>query len=131
MMRNLVTSLVLYEQVETTEAKAKELKSFADKLIARAKKSDLTAIRTLHKVLYDRNAVKKVIEVLVPRYATRTSGFTRSYHLKNRPGDNAPMMRLELIDKKTFVDMAKVAEVEKPVEVEKPKKNKKVEENAK
>jgi hypothetical protein len=51
----------------------------------------------------DKNAVKKIIDELIPRYETRTSGFIKSYHLKNRLGDNAPMMHLELIDKKVFV----------------------------
>lgn len=104
MMRNLATSLVLYEKVDTTEMKAKELKSYIDHILASAKKADLNAIRALNKVFFDRNATKKVIEVLVPRYQTRQSGFTRSFKLKNRLGDNSAMMRVELVDKKNFVE---------------------------
>jgi large subunit ribosomal protein L17 len=110
LLRNLATSLILFEKVDTTEAKAKELKTFADTLIARSKKADLNAIRKLKAVLFDSNAVKKVIEELVPRYASRNSGFIRSYHLKNRPGDNSPMIRVELVDKKVFVEEAKAVE---------------------
>lgn len=103
MLRNLATSLVLYEKIDTTVPKAKELKSFIDHLLANSKKADLTTIRNLNKVFFDKNAVKKVIEVLVPRYTKRSSGFTRTFNLQNRAGDNAAMMRIELIDKKVFV----------------------------
>lgn len=104
LMRNLLTSLVLYEQVETTEAKTKELKSMLDQVIARSKANDLAAARRLYGLLFDRNAVDKVLKELLPRYKDRQSGFTRLYHLQNRAGDNAPMARLELIDKKVFVE---------------------------
>jgi large subunit ribosomal protein L17 len=103
-LRNLATSLILFEQLETTETKAKAVKSYVDKILAGAKTSDFNSIRTLNKVFFDKNAVKKVVEELVPRYKSRNSGFIRSFHLKNRLGDNAAMMRLELIDKKVFVD---------------------------
>jgi len=102
-LRNLITSLILFEQLETTETKAKAVKSYADKVLSGAKTSDFNTIRNLNKIFFDKNAVKKIIEELIPRYAKRNSGFIRSYHLKNRPGDNASMMRLELIDKKVFV----------------------------
>lgn len=103
-LRNLATSLILFEQLETTEVKAKAVKSYVDKILSGAKTSDFNTIRSLNKIFFDKNAVKKVVEELVPRYKTRNSGFIRSYHLKNRLGDNAPMMRLELIDKKVFVN---------------------------
>lgn len=103
MLRNLATSLILFEQIETTEAKAKEVKSFLDKILSRSKTTDFNTVRRLNKVLLDKNAVKKVIAELIPRYEKRTSGFIKSYHLKNRLGDNASMMHLELIDKKVFV----------------------------
>lgn len=113
MLRNLATSLVLYEKVDTTEMKAKELKSYIDHLIASSKKGDLNAIRNMNKVFFDRNATKKMIEVIIPRYANRNSGFTRSYKLQNRLGDNSAMMRLELVDKKTFVPEVVEAETKK------------------
>lgn len=114
MLRNLATSLILFEQVETTEAKAKEIKAIVDKILAGAKTTDFNTVRSLNKYLFDDNAVKKIIEELIPRYEKRTSGFIKSYHLKNRLGDNAPMMRLELVDKKVFVSKdAKVTVNEK------------------
>jgi large subunit ribosomal protein L17 len=103
MLRNLVTSLILFEQIDTTEAKAKEIKSMLDKILASAKTNDFNTIRSLNKTFFDKNAVKKIVEELIPRYEKRNSGFIKSYHLKNRLGDNATMMRLELIDKKKFV----------------------------
>lgn len=103
MVRNILTSLVLYEKVDTTKAKSKVLKSQFDRIIARSKKADLAVRRNLEGIILDKSAVKKVIEELIPRYADRESGFTRSYHLKNRLGDNSQMVRIELVDKKVFV----------------------------
>lgn len=103
LIRNLATSLVLYETIDTTEAKAKEIKSYIDRVLARNKTTDFNAIRNLNTIFFDKNAVKKVIEELVPRFADRKSGFCKSYHLKNRAGDNSKMMRVELIGKKTIV----------------------------
>lgn len=122
MLRNLATSLVLYERIDTTESKAKELKSFIDHILATSKNADLTVIRNLNKVFLDKNAVKKVIEVLVPRYSERSSGFTRTFGLQNRAGDNAAMMRIELIDKKVFVEEKK--EITENTPTEKTKKEK-------
>lgn len=110
MIRNLATSLILYERVDTTAAKAKEIKSFAEKLIARSLVGGLSEIRNLSGVLFDQNAVKKVIAELIPRYQNRKSGFIHSYHLKNRVGDNSPMIRLELVDRKVYTDVEKQAD---------------------
>lgn len=104
LIRNLATSLVLFETIDTTKAKAKEVKSFLEKVIARSKDAGLPSIRSTYSVFFDNNASKKIIKELVPRYADRKSGFIKSYILKNRLGDNAPMMRLELVDKKVFID---------------------------
>ncbi len=103
LMRNLATSLFLYESIETTEAKAKELRSIVDRVITKAKPADLNATRYVSRILFDKNAVKKVINEIVPRYAKRTSGFTRIIKLNNRLGDRAPKVIIELMDKKVFV----------------------------
>lgn len=116
-IRNLATSLILFEYVETTSAKAKEVKSLVDQVIARSKVADLNAIRYLKTVFFDDNAVRKTVKELAPRYKERQSGFIRSYHLKNRLGDNAPIIRLELVDKKVFVKNA-VAKEDKSTEAE-------------
>jgi len=105
-LRNLLTSLVLYEHVDTTEAKAKEVKSALDKVLGRHREKNLNNIRSLKGIFFDDNAVTKIVDELIPRYQQRTSGFTHSYHLQNRLGDNATMMRLELVDSKVFVDKA-------------------------
>ena len=124
MLRNLATSLILFEQIQTTEAKAKEVKSYVDKILSGAKSQDFNSVRSLNKVFFDKNAVKKIIEELIPRYSKRTSGFIKSYHLKNRLGDNAPMMMLELIDKKTFVSKEKPVKKGDTVEVDLNNKDK-------
>lgn len=103
LMRNLITSLVLYETVTTTTAKAKETKHIIEKLIARSKKNDLNTKKTLYGTFFDRNAAKKMSLELIPRYEGRESGFIKIYRLKNRLGDNASMSCLELVDKKKFV----------------------------
>lgn len=104
MMRNLTTSLILYEQLETTMAKGKELKNIFDKVIVRSKKADLNAIRYLNSVLFDKNAVEKAMKELVPRYKDRKSGFTKIFKIKQRIGDNATIVRVELVDKKVYVE---------------------------
>lgn len=98
LLRNLVTSLILFEKIQTTQAKAKEVKPIVDKLISSAKNADLTARRNLMAYLFDENAAKKVLEVLVPRYKEIKSGFIKSYNLGPRLGDGAEMMMLELIN---------------------------------
>lgn len=75
-LRALAAALVLYERIETTDARAKITRSFVEKLLTRGKKPGLVAIRALSRDL-PRNAVKKVLEVLSPRYQTRPGGYTR------------------------------------------------------
>jgi large subunit ribosomal protein L17 len=103
-IRNLAASLILFETVDTTEAKAKVVKSFAEKLISSSKKNDLAARRKIAGILFDKNACTKIFSELVKRYDKKNSGFIRSFHLKQRLGDDASMMRLELVDKKRFVE---------------------------
>lgn len=117
LIRNLVTSLILYESIETSLAKAKEVKIFCDHMIPRAKSADLIAIKYLNTILFDKNAVKKVMKELLPRFANRQSGFVRIYKTGNRLGDNAPTAIVELVDKKVFIE-TKIAKEKK----EKPAK---------
>lgn len=107
MLRNLTTSLVLYEKVDTTLQKAKETKSIFEGIISDAKPADLKSYKKISSYLFDINASRKVRDELVPRYKDRHSGFVRLYHLPNRLGDNAQMARLELIDRKVFVSEKK------------------------
>ena len=110
LLRNLATSLVLYEQIDTTRAKAKEVRPCVEKLISIGKKHDLTAYRKLLSYFYDRNAAKKIYHELSDRYAERNSGFVRVFHLEPRLGDNSEMIRLQLVDHKVFIDKSKKKE---------------------
>jgi large subunit ribosomal protein L17 len=121
MIRNLATSLILYETLDTTEAKAKDVKSYTEKMIAHNKKGDLDSYKDVISKVFDKNAAKKLTEELLPRYEGKNSGFIRSYKLKNRLGDNASMMRLELSLKKVFIEKKK----DKEAPVKEIKKNEK------
>ena len=104
MLRNLAVSLILFESIATTKPKAKEAKVFVERLIARSKDNTLATRRNVLAAIGDRVAVKKVMDEFIPRYEGRKSGFVRIIQLKNRLGDNAEMARVELVDKKVFVD---------------------------
>lgn len=96
MLRNLATSLILYERIETTTAKAKEVKPIVEHLIKLARKNDLTSRRRLFSFLLDENAVRKVFEVYVPSYKSKKSGFIKVYKKGLRKGDAAEISILEL-----------------------------------
>ena len=104
MMRNLATSIILYGRVETTEAKAKDMRSVVDELITLGKKGDLAARRRT--AAYVRNvldeetgktALQKLFEDVAPKYADRNGGYTRVIKTGTRRGDAAPMAIIELV----------------------------------
>ncbi len=99
MFANMVASLVEHEQIKTTLPKAKELKRIMDKTITTAKGGDLAARRLLTARVKDEAAVKKLMEVLAPRYAERNGGYTRVLKAGFRYGDMAPMAIIELVDR--------------------------------
>lgn len=99
LLRNMATSLVLYERIETTRAKAKAVAPLVEKYITVAKKGDLTARRRLIKYFYDTNAVHKLMESLGKRFTDRKSGYTRITQLRRRLGDGAEMVMLEILEK--------------------------------
>lgn len=98
LLRNLATSLILYEEIRTTKAKAREVKSVVERLISRTKKdkSSLTSRRYLLGYFYDKNATKKMLEVIVPRFSKIDSGFVRIIPIGPRLGDNAQMVIIKL-----------------------------------
>ncbi|MFA7243727.1 MAG: 50S ribosomal protein L17 [Patescibacteria group bacterium] len=102
-IRNAAASLLLYEQIDTTAPRAKEVKAFVEKIIVKAKLDDLHAKRQIYSILFDKNAADKVLTDLKQRYSERKSGFIKSYRLHKRLGDNAQVVRLMLVDKKVFV----------------------------
>jgi len=98
LITNLAESLILHERIKTTPAKARAVKSFVEKLITTAKKNNLSARRELIKKLYTRNAVKKLMEVIAPRYIDKKGGYTRMVlTTKTRVGDGADQAVIELI----------------------------------
>ena len=99
MFANMSTSLIIHEQIVTTLPKAKELRSVVDKLITLGKRGDLHARRLAASRLKDPEAVKKLMDVLGPRYAERPGGYTRVLKAGFRYGDNAPMAVIELVER--------------------------------
>ncbi len=98
MLRNMVTSLFEHEKISTTDARAKELRPMAEKLITLAKRGDLHARRLVSAVVRDRKVVAKLFERIAPRYAERPGGYTRIIKLGHRLGDNAPLSLITLVE---------------------------------
>ena len=96
--RNLVTDLLGYEKITTTEAKAKEVRGLAEKMITMGKKSGLHSYRQALSFIMDKKVVEKVFAELAPRYGERHGGYTRMVKLEPRLGDGAPMVKLELVE---------------------------------
>ena len=97
MYYNLTTELLKYEKIITTEAKAKEARGIAEKIITLGKVGSLHARRQTLAMISDEKVAGKVFDELVPRYASRTGGYTRILKLGPRRGDSAPMVQLELV----------------------------------
>lgn len=97
LFRNLVTSLLMRERIETTEMKAKEISGIADKLITLAKRGDLHARRQVLAYVFDEAAVKKLFDTIAPRYTAKEGGYTRVLKTGFRQGDAAPMAIIELV----------------------------------
>ena len=97
MFRNLVTDLLRHEKIITTEAKAREVRGLAEKVITLGKRGDLNARRLALRFVYDKKVVAKVFDDLGPRYADRPGGYSRMVKLGPRLGDGAHMAQLELI----------------------------------
>jgi len=98
MYRNLVTDLLGYEKITTTEAKAKEVRGLAERMITLAKEGELHSRRQILSFILDKKLADKVFTELAPRYAERPGGYTRIVKLGPRLGDGAAMVRLELVE---------------------------------
>lgn len=98
MLRNMVTSLLDHEKITTTDARAKEVRKLAEKMITLGKKGDLHARRQALSVVQDKNVVAKLFDRLAPRYAERNGGYTRIMKVGNRAGDNAPVSIIEFVE---------------------------------
>src|SRR5438876_2683434 len=99
MFENLASALIKHEQITTTLPKAKDLRPIVEKLITLAKKGDLHARRQAIAELRDPPMVKKLFDVLGPRYASRNGGYTRVMKAGFRVGDNAPVGVIEFVDR--------------------------------
>ena len=97
MMGDLIASLVAAEFVVTTEAKAKALRPVAEKVITASVKGGVANQRRVVALIRDRDMAHKLFAEIGPRYAERPGGYTRILKLGQRPGDNAPMARIELV----------------------------------
>lgn len=120
MFANMAASLVEHEQIITTLPKAKELRPIMDKLVTLAKKGDLASRRRAIARIRDKDAVRKLFEVMGERYRERPGGYTRVLKAGFRYGDNAPMAVIELVDRdldaKGAADRLREAQQEKEAE---------------
>ena len=116
MFANMAVALIKHEQIVTTLPKAKDLRPVVEKLITLGKRGDLHARRIAISRLRDADLVKKLIDVLGPRYKDRKGGYTRILKAGFRYGDNAPMAVIELVDRdedaKGAVDRARLEAAE-------------------
>lgn len=99
LLRNLVTSLMRYEKIETTLAKAKELRRIADKMVTLGKKGTLSDRRRAAEFVKDKTVLKKIFDAIAKRYTERKGGYTRIYRIGSRRGDAAQLAVIELVDR--------------------------------
>jgi len=118
MFRNMVTSFLNHEKITTTDAKAKELRSIAEKMITLGKKGDLHAMRQAASYIRDKQVVTKLFSTIAPRYKERNGGYTRIIKLGIRPGDNSPLSVIELVEE----ELQKKAEAKPAAKKAAPKK---------
>ncbi len=97
LIKNLASSLILYEKIKTTEAKAKMIKPLVEKMVTRAKSDTLHNRREIMKKIPAKNVVRKLFEVLGPKYKKRKGGYLRIVRLGERKGDGAKMVVIEFV----------------------------------
>ena len=125
LFKNMLNSLIKYEQITTTLPKAKELKPKIDKMISLGKKNNLQSKKNLFAELQSSSSVDKLAKTLSQRYGNRKGGYSRVIRAGFRYGDDAPMAIIELVDRD--VEAKKVDIKKKPEEVAKPATESKVE----
>lgn len=97
LLNNLIQSLIFYEEIVTTQAKAKEAARLAERLITLARKDSLHHRRCILRVIRDEKTAKKLFEVVAPRYQEHKGGYTQITRLRKREGDNALMCKVKLV----------------------------------
>src|ERR1700730_14779237 len=108
LFRNLVLALVQHERIRTTDAKAKELRRYADRMVTLGKRGDVAARRLAFAFIQSRDAVRKLFTEIAPRFKERNGGYTRVVKFGVRRGDAAPLSIIE------FTDFSEKAEARKP-----------------
>jgi large subunit ribosomal protein L17 len=103
MFRNMVTSLLIHEKITTTDAKAKEIRSVAEKMITLGKRGDLHSMRLAASFIREKSVVTKLFSTIAPRYAERHGGYTRIIKLGIRQGDAASLSLIELVEEELTV----------------------------
>ena len=113
LLRNLVTSLIMEERIETTPAKAKAMRPHVEKMITLGKRGDLAARRLAQAYLMTRESVDRLFDTIAPRMGDRNGGYLRILHKGFRMGDNAPTVFIELVGSEKVIEAkrAKRAEV--------------------
>lgn len=99
LFRNMAIALLKHERIETTDAKAKDLRGYTEKLISLGKKGDLHSRRIAAKKIHDADVLKKLFEDVAPRNANRNGGYTRVVKSRLRKGDCASLSVIELVEK--------------------------------
>jgi large subunit ribosomal protein L17 len=97
MLRNLASSLIIHEKIQTTVAKAKAVQPIMEKLIYIAKKNDLISRRLLLRYLFTEGVIVKILNILGPRYSSRVGGYTRIINIGSREGDRAQIAQIEFV----------------------------------
>ena len=105
MLANLATSLFAHGRITTTEAKAKRLRPFAERLITKARRADLHNRREIMRVIRDKDVVHKLVAEIGPQFAGRPGGYTRIVKTLPRKGDNAPMAIIALVTERTAAEV--------------------------
>ena len=108
MLANLATSLFTHGRITTTEAKAKRLRPFAERLISKARVGDLHNRREIMRVIQDKDVVHKLVAEIGPQFAARPGGYTRILKTLPRKGDNAPMAIIALVTERTAAEVEEV-----------------------
>jgi large subunit ribosomal protein L17 len=101
MLSTLAKQLFVHEGIDTTEAKARLLRPYAERIITKAKKGDLASRREVLKDIPDRDVVARLFHEIAPRFEERQGGYTRILKLGPRKGDGAPMARIELVERES------------------------------
>jgi large subunit ribosomal protein L17 len=114
LLKGLAGALIRSEAIETTEAKAEAARDLIEKLISQAKRATVADIRNIEAVIINKDLVHKLVHTIAPRFQTRPGGYLRLVKLGTRVGDNAPMVRMELVAENPAAVPGKPATSPKP-----------------